>query len=272
MHLKLRHTTRYTYDTPVRSVIQVLRVTPRGHGTQHILNWHIDTDHDATLKRSEDSFGNIVHTFWAEGPMDELVITVEGEAITEDASGVLSGTAERLPLGLFLRETGLTTPDAAIRDFARKAAGEQNTLDSLHALMDALSEHMTFEKKVTDPATTSKEAFEKAHGVCQDYAHVFIAAARSLEIPARYVGGYMYQPGEQTIHEAGHGWAEAFVSGLGWVGFDAANNMCPNDAYIRVACGLDYLDAGPVRGVRSGVAEETLDVEVELTDMGADKA
>ncbi|MCB1481324.1 MAG: transglutaminase family protein [Rhodobiaceae bacterium] len=265
MHLKLRHSTRYTYDTPVRGIIQMLRLTPRPHDAQHILHWRIDVDQDATLKPSEDSFGNIVHTFWAEGPLESLTITVEGEVQTENTNGVVQGTPERLPLGLFLRETRLTTPNDAIHKFAGKTAGSKPTLDALHALMEAVHKRMKFDIGVTSVATTAAEAFKAKHGVCQDFAHIFIAAARSAGIPARYVSGYLREDGGREQYEAGHGWAEAWVPDLGWVGFDPANNCCPTDAYIRVACGLDYLDAGPVRGVRTGIATEQLDVEIQVT-------
>jgi transglutaminase-like putative cysteine protease len=100
-------------------------------------------------------------------------------------------------------------------------------------------------------------------GVCQDYAHIFIATARYLNIPARYVSGYLMRP-ETTEQTAGHAWAEAHIDGLGWVGFDATNNVCPNDSYVRIGCGLDYRDAAPVSGVRIGFAAETLAVEVNV--------
>ncbi|MCB1479341.1 MAG: transglutaminase family protein [Rhodobiaceae bacterium] len=265
MHLKLRHSTRYTYDTPVRGIIQILRLTPRPHDAQHVIKWRIDVDQDATLKSSEDSFGNIVHTFWAEGPLETLTITVEGEVQTEDSNGVLRGTPERLPLGLFLRETRLTMPDDKIRDFAAKTAKSAPVLDALHALMGAIHKRMKFDTEATSVATTAAEAFKAKHGVCQDFAHVFISAARTLQIPARYVSGYLRESGGKEEYEAGHGWAEAWVPDLGWIGFDPANDTCPTDAYIRIACGLDYLDAGPVRGVRTGIATEKLDVEIQVT-------
>ena len=264
MHLKLQHTTRYTYETPVRGVVQMLRLTPRPYDGLHVVRWRIDVDHDATLKPSEDSFGNVVHSFCAEGPLDALTVTVEGEVLTEDTSGILHGTLERLPLGLYLRQTPLTTADRTIADFARDAADGRDQLDALHALMAALSDRMTFDVDVTHVHTTADEAFADAKGVCQDFAHIFIAAARSLKFPARYVSGYMRQADGREHYEAGHGWAEVHVPGVGWIGFDPTNAICATDAYIRVAIGLDYLDASPVRGVRTGGAHETLDVSIQV--------
>lgn len=218
-----------------------------------------------SLRPSEDSFGNLIHTFWAAGPLEQLTVTVEGEVFTENTGGVLSGSAERLPRTLFLRETALSKPDAAIREFAADTAAGAEPLDALHALMGALHRRMKFRTGVTDTTTAAKDAFAAAEGVCQDYTHIFLAAARSLGIPCRYVSGYLRHNDGRDTYEAGHGWAEAHVENLGWVGFDAANCISPDDSYIRVACGLDYLDAGPVRGVRHGVADEEMNVEINLT-------
>jgi transglutaminase-like putative cysteine protease len=119
----------------------------------------------------------------------------------------------------------------------------------------------------TDPThagTTAAEAFALRRGVCQDLTHIFIAAARTLAVPARYIGGYFHRADGVRQQEAGHAWAEAFVPDLGWVAFDAANGMCATDAHVRVAVGLDYLGAAPVRGTRYGGAGETLSVAVHV--------
>jgi transglutaminase-like putative cysteine protease len=100
--------------------------------------------------------------------------------------------------------------------------------------------------------------------VCQDISHIFIASARSLGIPARYVSGYLHRADGQNDQQAGHAWSEAYVDGLGWVAFDATNGMCATDAYLRVAVGLDYLSAAPLRGSRIGGDGEGLDVRIRV--------
>src|SRR5213079_1652891 len=92
-------------------------------------------------------------------------------------------------------------------------------------------------------------------------------AARSLGIPSRYVTGYLVTP-EGEASTASHAWAEAFVPDLGWVGFDPTNGICPADGHVRVAVGLDYLSAAPVRGTRSGGGAEALTVMVEVDQAG----
>jgi transglutaminase-like putative cysteine protease len=177
---------------------------------------------------------------------------------------------ERFPPVVFLRNTALTTADAAIRALGDEAAADADSdrLALLHRLMDAIRERMRFDTDGTDPRTSAPDAFALGHGVCQDFAHIFIAAARHLGIPARYVGGYIYRVDEVNDQEAGHAWAEALVDDLGWVGFDPANGISPTDAHIRVAVGLDYLGAAPVRGTRYGGHNEALNVKVQLRPGG----
>ena len=119
--------------------------------------------------------------------------------------------------------------------------------------------------------TTAADALARGFGVCQDHAHLFIAAARLIDIPARYVSGYLWTGVDAQPFDASHAWAEAFVPELGWVGFDPANRICPTENYIRVAVGLDYSAAAPVRGLRRGPAEESLDVEVQVRRQGGDQ-
>lgn len=269
MRIRIRHETAYAYETPAKRAIEILRLTPRGHDGQFILDWRIDVDHDCRLNQSFDPFGNTVHAFTAEGPLSGLVIIAEGSIETSDTSGVLTGQIERFPPTIFLRDTDLTVSDAAIRDFARTIAGTSGPrqLDLMHHLMAGIRERLRFEVNATDTGTSATEAFRMNHGVCQDFAHIFVAAVRHLGIPARYVSGYLRRS-DHIDQDAGHAWAEALIDGLGWVGFDPANGICPTDAYVRLAIGLDYLGAAPVRGTRYGGSGESLAVRVEVEDAG----
>lgn len=282
MRLRILHETAYSYAAPASRAIQILRLTPRGHDGQFVVHWRIDVDRDCRLQSSNDPFGNRVHSFTVEGPLEGLVITAEGEVETQDMTGIVRDQVERLPAAVFLRSTPLTEDDAELRTFARDVAAGAgpNPLDVFHALMLAIRGRMRFDVNATDTGTSAIEAFAHGHGVCQDFAHVFIAAARHLGHPARYVGGYLFQPhlvqrqaqgasGQiQTAapQDAGHAWAEALVPNLGWVGFDPANGVSPTDAYVRVAVGLDYLGAAPVRGTRYGGTGESLSVRVVVQD------
>jgi transglutaminase-like putative cysteine protease len=285
MRLRILHETAYRYASPASRAIQILRLTPRGHDGQFVVNWRIDIDRDCRLHATTDPFGNRVHSFTVDGPLDGLVITAEGEVETMDMNGLVRDQVERFPPGVFLRETPLTAADEGIRCFAEEVASAagSNPLDLFHALALAIRDRIGFDVNATDPGTSAVEAFRHGHGVCQDFAHVFIAAARHLGHPARYVGGYLFQASlvqqqaQGQGHEkaqmqavdaqdAGHAWAEALVPHLGWVGFDPTNGVSPTDAYVRVAVGLDYLGAAPVRGTRYGGSGETLSVKVLVQD------
>jgi transglutaminase-like putative cysteine protease len=267
MRIRVAHETVYRYGVPAKSVIQTLRLTPRSHDGQHVVRWRIDVDQDVRLGEVEDAFGNVGHVFSAAGPIDTLRVTVEGEVETQDRAGVVRGAIERFPASLYLRETPLCMPDAALRAFAHSVAPDAaNTLSACHHLMAAIHDTMTFDTDPTHAATTAADAFRLRRGVCQDLTHIFIACARAKGIPARYVSGHMHRADGETAQEAGHAWAEAHVEGLGWVGFDAANDLCPTDAYVRIAVGLDYLGAAPVRGARYGGDGETLDVRIDVSE------
>lgn len=264
MRLQIRHDTIYRYDQPVNGVIQMLRLTPRNHDGQFVNNWRVDISADCPLTHHVDAFGNTTHTFTADGPLDELVVHVEGIVEIEDTAGVVRGTVERFPPSLFLRETPLTTADDAIRDFAAGISERDGRLARLHEMLRALNGQITFDTDPTQASTTAAEAFALKRGVCQDISHIFIAAARSVGIPARYVSGYFHRADGVNEQEAGHAWAEAYVPDLGWVAFDPTNGISATDAHLRVAVGLDYLSAAPVRGTRYGGSGEELSVQIRV--------
>jgi transglutaminase-like putative cysteine protease len=268
MRIRISHETVYRYEEPPRGLIQTLRLTPRNHDGQYVESWRIDVSENCQLDQHEDAFGNIIHVFSAEGPLAELRVMVDGEVDTQDTSGVVVGTIERFPPSLYLRETPLTRLDPAIAEFARLSARlGDDPLKILHDLLERLHEQMTFDNGPTQATTPAAEAFALKRGVCQDLTHIFIAAARSMAIPARYIGGHFHRDDGVTEQEAGHAWAEAFVPGLGWIAFDTANGLCATDAYVRVAVGLDYLGAAPVRGSRYGGGNEALDVAVRVNQV-----
>lgn len=265
MRLQVKHETRYVYDAPVQAMSQLLRLAPRAHDGQRVLSWQVRAVPGRPLPSFIDGFGNIVHCHAINHPHRAVSILVAGEVETTATDGVVRGAAEPLPPLFFLRETALTAPAPAIADFARTIGGEMSALAALHALMGAVRERVAYQAGATDAATTAAEALARGVGVCQDHAHLFIAAARVLGIPARYVGGYLWAGMAPEQDQASHAWAEAFVPDLGWVGFDPSNGVCPTDAYIRASVGLDYLSAAPARGIRRGDAAETLAVTVTVT-------
>lgn len=265
MRIRIRHETAYAYGTPARSAIQLMRMTPRSFDGHFVRHWRAEIDADARLGRDEDAYGNITHMVFVEGPVGSVNVRVEGEVDTADTKGIVRGTVERLPLPFYLRETALTKISPRLRDLADAAAAsaKSDALAGLHRLMMDINSRMAFAVGATTTATTADSALESGQGVCQDYAHIFIAGARVLRRPARYVSGYYLRTDRQE-QDAGHAWAEAHVSGLGWVGFDPTNGVCMTDRHVRVAVGADYLEAAPARGARVGGADELLSVKISI--------
>ncbi len=268
MRIRVDYTTIYDYAALASDVVQLLRVEPGGHDSQFIVNWRLDTDVDGHLRRGHDSFGNVIHMFYADAPIRRLALNVAGEVDTVETHGVLTGTDEPLNAGVFLRTTPLSEADPAIAAFAR-SCNKANRLDTCHELTTRLYDSMAFDADVTHSHTDAIHAFGLGAGVCQDYSHIFLAAARHLQIPARYVSGHLVRADGLVTQPAGHAWVEALIPELGWVGFDPTNGLAASEAYLRVAVGLDYLDAAPVRGARRGGGTESLLVSVTTSDRDA---
>jgi transglutaminase-like putative cysteine protease len=264
MRVRIAHRTSYAYDAPASQVVQALRLTPRDHEAQHVRSWRIDIDVDGYLRAGTDPYGNALHMFYADGPLTGITITVSGEVDISDSAGVVRGAAETLDPQVYLRATPLTTPDRGLADLAARCA-QPSTVDALHALMLDIHGRMVFDPDATHAATTASAALAAGRGVCQDFAHMFITAARLMGVPARYVSGHLARD-ETHGQEAAHAWAEALVPDLGWVAFDPANGVCTTERHVRIAVGADYLAAAPVRGARRGGGVETLAVEVHAAD------
>lgn len=268
MRLKISHDTIYRYQEPARGLIQALRMTPREYDGLHVQRWRIEPSVDGTFRHYTDHLGNRVHVFSAEQPVKEIVVRVAGEVETGGDDGVVRGTAETAPPIYFLRDTELTLADPDLRAFAlRIVSAGGDTLAVLHRLLAEINREVRFDVRRTYVTTTAREAFAMRHGVCQDMTHVFIAAARVAGIPCRYISGYFRRGDGVVEQEAGHAWAEAFVDGFGWVGFDAANGISTTEAHLRIAVGLDYYGAAPVRGSRIGGGAEELEVAIRVEQM-----
>lgn len=263
MRIGISYSTTYRYERPARAILQLLRVQPRPHEGQQVVRWRVDADADVRLRWSEDAFGNIVHALQIERPTETLTVSVRGEIATHDTAGIVRGAVERLPLEAYRRTTALTLADAAVEELARGCEPGASDLSRLHALLETVADRVAYDTEATGVGVCAADALQLGRGVCQDHAHVFISAARTLGFPARYVSGHLLQHGHTRQHAA-HAWSEAHVEGYGWIGFDPANRQCPTDAYVRVAVGLDYQDAAPVRGARTGGGAEAMSVSLQV--------
>jgi transglutaminase-like putative cysteine protease len=269
MRLSVHYSTTYTYAEPARRVIQLLRVEPMSFAGQSVLDWRIDVDRDAKLREGRDGYGNVTHMLYVDSAVSSLTISIAGRVLTEDKHGIVQGLPHDLPPEVFLRSTPLTRPGPAIQRLAEGSAGKGGTIERLHRLVGRIHQDLRFDTEATQVETSAEQAAREGHGVCQDFTHIFIAAARLAGIPARYVSGHLFRRDGRKDQEAAHAWAEAWVEDLGWVAFDPVNGISTDDAYLRVACGLDYRDAAPIAGARSGGGDERLTVEVRVSAVAA---
>lgn len=266
MKLKITHRTSYRYEPAVRLVVQSLRLRPSEFEGQRVLEWRIDAGEHAIDAGYVDGSGTCVNMLTAHGPVEVLEIVSAGVVDIADRAGMVRGLRELVHPLAWLRPGPLTRPAEAIADLARSAlAGAgRDRLEQGHALAGAVTQAVRYVPGTSDAGTTAAEALAAGAGVCQDQAHVLVAAARSVDIPARYVTGYLYAGDDMVGGEATHAWAELHLGTYGWVGFDPANGQCPTADYVRLACGVDAVDAAPIRGRALGMAHETLGLDVQV--------
>lgn len=266
MKLSISHRTRYRFDQPKRSLIQSLRLWPTDFDGQTVESWSVEIEGHAAERGGafRDGAGDWVETV-AMRNVSDVTIAVGGIIETRDLAGVVRGLREKVPPMAYLRPTQMTRLSQGLRDLAASAVeGEADPLGRAHALARAVTEAIPYTPGRTVSDTTAAEALELAQGVCQDQTHALIAVARAVEVPGRYVVGYLQSGIDGGEHQASHAWAELWVEGLGWVGFDAANACCPDDRYVRIGSGIDAIGAAPVRGIATGIGEEHLDVAVHV--------
>ena len=261
MRLSISHETTYHYDDQVRASIQYLRLTPHDSERQHVLSWQLELPRP--VRAQLDPFGNILHVLTLDEPHDAIIIGARGLVEIDEQREAEHEQQSALP---FLRFTRLTEADEALRAFAEQQCKQRRDRSALIDLMHGLNQYMTYTPGSTAVETRAADAFAGRAGVCQDHAHTIIAMARVAGLPARYVSGYLHASEDGNLHEAAHAWGEIYIDArLGWVGFDPANNCCPDDRYIRLGSGYDAQDAAPVKGLALGaIGRETMDVTVAL--------
>ncbi len=264
MRLSIHHTTRYSFTAPVVHALQRLRLTPKSTQGQKIIEWNMDCENAHLELEYDDQHFNHVTLVSVEPGVQDVIIRCDGVVDTKDHAGIIGIHSGHLPLWSFLGQTNLTKPGERVKSMLGQLESKSDDRVSfLHALSSRIIEAVEYKIGHTDVDTTAEQALAAGAGVCQDHAHIFIGAARAMDIPARYVSGYLMMD-DRIDQEATHAWAEAHVDGLGWVGFDVSNGISPDPRYVRVATGRDYRDAAPITGISFGGASNGPVVEVSV--------
>lgn len=259
MRIHIDHRTKYEFSEPQRRLVQLLRMSPDDSEEQTVIDWHIHVDCDARLRRHRDGFGNRVTMLYAEGPIEAIEISVQGEVLTSVPRGGAVSALETLPPAFFLRETDATRPGGELDELVR------GTTPDVAAVVRALHGRVTIERDDGETHRTAMECLAQGRAHPRELAQLTAGALRVAGIPARYVSGYHLQ---DAVGSAPHGWVEAYVEGEGWRGYDPSLAEPIDERHVRVAIGLDMAGTAPVAGSRLGPGEEVLDVDLRVDQAG----
>lgn len=263
MQLNISHTTTYVYTEPVPYSLVELRLTPKTFGEQTVDSWNTEITGGESQVVFDDQHDNAVELVRLDDEMMQIVVVASGEVTTTETAGISSTAPGSAPTWLYLRSTDLTAPGSAAKNLVKGLDTETPDVSVLHELSERVAEAVSYQTGSSTVEATVEMVLDEGVGVCQDHAHVFSAAARLLGYPTRYVSGYLLLD-DMVAQEAMHAWAESWVRGLGWVGFDVSNRICPDERHVRLATGLDYSDAAPVSGIRFGSGAEQMHVDVQV--------
>ena len=261
MHLSIRHETHYDYSVPLEYALQSLCLTPSANEHQTVQRWALQVP--GTLYSQVDGYGNQMHTWTLARRVWRGTVRAQGQVQTH-ASPELSDPKGGLAPQLYLRATALTEANEALRRLGSKHLARGAHRATLLALTDEVAQRVRYRSGQTDVSTTAVKALEQGEGVCQDQAHVMLAACRANGIAARYVSGYFYAPTAPEL--ASHAWVDVCLD-LGarrWLSIDITHRCLMDERHVRLAVGPDYAACPPIRGVRSGGGEEAMKVDIAI--------
>jgi transglutaminase-like putative cysteine protease len=279
MHYSIRHLTRFRYDASISESVMELRMQPRSEGPQRCAAFDLSIKPRTNVTMYYDYLGNQVHHFDIPGHHTNLTIKAEArvEVTPQKLPTTLTAAAwneldELLAEGDYwemLMPSHFATPTDLLSDLARQLNFQRrdDPLTLLRELSAALHDEFEYAPQSTEVDSPIDNALLNRRGVCQDLAHIMITLVRGVEIPCRYVSGYLFhrvEDQDRSAADATHAWVEARLPGLGWVGFDPTNNLIAGERHIRVAIGRDYSDVPPTRGVFKGEAKSELSVAVQV--------
>jgi transglutaminase-like putative cysteine protease len=286
MIYRIVHKTTYKYKSPVSFGDHVACLTPRDLPHHRCIRNEIRITPHAACNQRTDYFGNQLSFFTVQEPHSRLVVEARSEVAIDEHEGLgavqslaWEEVAKSLPhdLGLasleayqYVFESPRIRPSAEFAAYAAPSFTPKRPFrEGLLDLTARIYKDFQFDPKATSVRTTPEEVLRKRRGVCQDFAHLQIACLRSLNLPARYVSGYLRTyppPGRARLvgADVSHAWVSAYCPGLGWLDVDPTNNIVPTYNHVMLAWGRDYSDVSPLRGLILGGREHTLKVAVDV--------
>jgi len=281
MKLRVFHRTRYTYGAPVRESFNEARLQPLSGPRQACHSFDLRITPLPRVLVYPDFYNNAVHQFEVVQPHTELVVEATSVVTTSEAPGLAVDAATG--------KLGVTTPQAQAErcfdylqastyvdvsaELARQANaavdGQTDAWQAAQLLMDYVHREFHYQPAATTAHTHMREVLQTKAGVCQDFAHVMLGLCRSLQLPARYISGYLYNGPAETLKgaQASHAWVEVYIPNLGWLGLDPTNNHVVAGRHVKVAVGRDYADVPPIKGTYRGTGKRTMSVDVLVTQV-----
>jgi transglutaminase-like putative cysteine protease len=266
MRLQVTHVTSYRYSAPISETHMEVRLRPSEEMGQRLTSFELELFPETSLREYVDGFGNHVHYF-DHLPEHDRVELISRSVVETGGRHRATADGDRPDDLLLFRSPVIDGPGVrrlADRHRPRDLDSAAAVEEALDRLTVGISRDFEYRPLSTTVTTAVDEVLRLRTGVCQDFAHLFIAVARGMGVPTRYVSGYVHSGGDLPTIGASHAWAEAWLPGRGWIGYDATHPVRAGENHVRVAVGRDYRDAAPTRGVYVGTARGQLDVRVEV--------
>ena len=275
MRVALQHVTRLEFVDEVAESVMDLRLGPLDDADQRMQRFQLRWEPHGHVRRYEDGFGNAAHLLTSTRNHGFVQVSTDAEVETLLGDPFAIPPEAPRPLTPLERADGLN-PSPLVPSLPEVAAlaepfRDLEPFDAVRGMSEMIYRRFEYQPGVTDVTTSVVEVVAGGRGVCQDFAHLLIGLCRALEIPARYVSGYIVTSESGAPDRGGgasHAWAEASTPSHGWRGFDPTNNLVANDRYIKIAVGRDYHDVPPTRGTYRGAAVGHLDVAVSTRVLG----
>jgi transglutaminase-like putative cysteine protease len=275
MILKVEHSTLFEYEEPIYETAAEVRLHPASSvGSQQCASFNLQVTPPAAIFDYADFYGNRVHHFNI--LQSHKQVRIVATSVVETASHPKTGpfTEDKILLLDLLSESHYVHFDPAIRSLAASFSQIGDPYRQATEICRHINDTFLYEPGATDVHSTSAVVMALGRGVCQDFAHIMLAACRHLGLPARYVSGYLYGGGStpEGQDEASHAWCEVWCGAeTGWAGFDPTHKtLFVDDRYIKIGTGRDYGDVPPVRGTYKGTSAEKLGVSVRVSSLEHD--